>query len=79
MTVEKVTDTTDELFEMVNLLKRLFNMEIDIGVDTPSVDKGLKEAEQFFRSFQYKKAFEQAASAIEKVDPKVLKKIETLL
>ena len=54
-------------------------METAIGVNTPSVDKGLYEAEQFFRSFQYKKAFEQAASSIEKVDPNALKKIETLL
>ena len=79
LTVEKVTHTTDELFEMVMLAEKVIQYGNRYRSQYSSVDKGLYEAEQFFRSFQYKKAFEQAASSIEKVDPNALKKIETLL
>ena len=79
LTVEKVTHTTDELFEMVKLAEKAIQYGNRYRSQYSAVDKGLYEAEQFFRSFQYKKAFEQAASSIEKVDPSALKKIETLL
>ena len=79
LTVEKVTHTTDELFEMVKLAEKAIQYGNRYRSQYSTVDKGLYEAEQFFRSFQYKKAFEQAASSIEKVDPNALKKIETLL
>ena len=79
LTVDKVTHTTDELFEMVMLAEKVIQYGNRYRSQYSSVDKGLYEAEQFFRSFQYKKAFEQATSSIEKVDPNALKKIETLL
>ena len=79
LTVDKVSHTTDELFKMVRLAEKVIQYGNRYRSQYSAVDKGLHEAEQFFRSFQYKKAFEQAASSIEKVDPNALEKIETLL
>ena len=79
LTVDKVSHTTDELFEMVRLAEKVIQYGNRYRSQYSAVDKGLHEAEQFFRSFQYKKAFEQATSSIEKVDPNALEKIETLL
>ncbi len=79
LTVDQVAHTTDELFKMVTLAEKVIQYGNRYRSQYSSVDRGLHEAEQFFRSFQYKEAFEQAASSIEKVDPNALKKIETLL
>jgi septation ring formation regulator len=79
LTVDKVTHTTDELFKMVTLAEKVIQYGNRYRSRYSSVDRGLHEAEQFFRSFQYKEAFEQATSSIEKVDPNALKEIETLL
>jgi septation ring formation regulator len=39
----------------------------------------LKKAEQEFRGFNYQEALEQAAAAIEEIEPGALKKIEAML
>jgi septation ring formation regulator len=43
------------------------------------VHQSLIEAEQLFRKFEYKNALEEAATALEKVEPGVLVKIEQIL
>ena len=48
-------------------------MEIVTGVNM-LLWMDLREAEESFRSFDYKEAYEQAAAIIEKVEPGVLKK-----
>jgi len=79
LTVDKVTNTTGELFEMVTLAERVIQYGNRYRSRYSSVDKGLIVAEQSFRSFHYKEALEQAATSIEQVDPDALKKIEALL
>ena len=79
LTVEKVIKTTEELFETVRLAEKLIQYGNRYRSKYASVDRGLREAEESFRSFDYKEAYEQAAAIIEKVEPGVLKKIEDLL
>ncbi|MCQ6274404.1 septation ring formation regulator EzrA [Bacillus sp. V3B] len=79
LTVERVTKKTADLFEMVRLAEKLIQYGNRYRSKYASVDKGLKEAEESFRSFDYKEAYEQAADTIEKVEPGALKKIEDLL
>jgi septation ring formation regulator len=79
LTVNKVTDITDELFDTVLLAEKVIQYGNRYRSRYPSVDKALSEAEQSFRSYEYKTALEQAASSIEEVEPGALKKIEELL
>jgi len=79
LTVDKVTKKTEELFEMVKLAEYAIQYGNRYRSRYASVDKGLKEAEDLFRSFEYKEAFEMASATIEKVDPGALKRLEDLL
>jgi septation ring formation regulator len=79
LTVETVTKKTVELFEMVRLAEKLIQYGNRYRSKYASVDKGLKAAEESFRSFEYKDAYEQAAATIEKVEPGALRKIKDLL
>ncbi len=78
LTVEKLTNTTMETVENVHLAERLIQYGNRYRSRYPSVSKGLQEAEESFRKYEYRQALEQAATAIEKVEPGVLKKIEDL-
>lgn len=79
LTVDKVTKSTEELFEMVKLAEYAIQYGNRYRSRYASVDKGLREAEDLFRSFEYKEAFELASATIEKVDPGALKRLEDLL
>lgn len=79
LTVEKVIKKTEELFEMVRLAEKLIQYGNRYRSKYASVDRGLKAAEECFRSFDYKEAYEKAAATIEKVEPGALSKIEDLL
>jgi len=79
LTVDKVTKKTEELFEMVKLAEQVIQYGNRYRSRYASVDKGLREAESLFRSFEYKEAFELASATIEKVDPGALKRLEDLL
>lgn len=78
LTVEKVTKRTDDLFEMVLLAEKVIQYGNRYRSKYPNVDKALKEAEEAFRSYEYKEAFEQAAATIEKIEPGALKRMEDL-
>jgi septation ring formation regulator len=67
-----------ETVENVHLAERLIQYGNRYRSRYPSVSKGLQEAEESFRKYEYRQALEQAATAIEKVEPGALKKIEDL-
>ena len=60
ITVEKVTKDTTDVFEIVALAEKVIQYGNRYRSRYPSVDEGLKEAEQFFRSFNYQEALEKA-------------------
>ncbi|WP_141432039.1 septation ring formation regulator EzrA [Bacillus sp. 03113] len=77
--VQKVVETTNEIVETVELAERIIQYGNRYRSSYPNIEEGLKQAEEAFRSFDYKTALEQAASTVENVEPGALKKIEKML
>lgn len=76
LTVEKLSNTTVELIESVLLAEKAIQYGNRYRSQYPSVAKGLSDAENAFRHFEYQEALEQAAASLESIDPGVLKKIK---
>lgn len=79
LTVNKLIQSTDELIDNVALAERVIQYGNRYKSRYNSVANGLKKAEQEFRGFNYQEALEQAAAAIEEVEPGALKRIEAML
>lgn len=79
LTVEKLVQTTDEMVEDVVLAESVIQYGNRYRSRYPAVAGKLDEAELSFRNFQYKEALEQAATAIEEVEPGALKRVEELI
>ncbi|CAM3759950.1 septation ring formation regulator EzrA [Mesobacillus zeae] len=79
LTVEKLSNTTTEMVENVMLAEKVIQYGNRYRSKHQSVAKGLMQAEESFRSYDYRRALEEAATAIEKVEPGALKKIEELI
>ncbi|MGJ7912844.1 septation ring formation regulator EzrA [Neobacillus sp. LXY-1] len=77
LTVEKLVNATIELIENVTLAEKAIQYGNRYRTQYPSVAKGLLEAEQAFRRYDYQEALEQAAATLEGIDPEALKKIKT--
>ena len=78
LTVEKLAASTTELIDNAFIAEKVIQYGNRYRGKYSSVSKGLAEAEELFRSYDYQKALEQAASTIEAVDSEALKKIEAL-
>lgn len=79
LTVNKLEASTEEIVETVMLAERVIQYGNRYRSRYPSVDRGLREAEESFRNYDYREALEQAATSIEEVEPGALKKIEVML
>jgi septation ring formation regulator len=79
LTVEKLEASTEEIVETVMLAERVIQYGNRYRSRYPSVERGLREAEEYFRNYDYREALEQAATSIEEVEPGALKKIEQML
>ncbi|CAG9608915.1 septation ring formation regulator EzrA [Pseudoneobacillus rhizosphaerae] len=79
LTVDKLTQRTNDLIENVALAEKVIQYGNRYKSRYPSVANGLIKAEQEFRGFNYQEALEQAAAAIEEIEPGALKKIEAML
>jgi septation ring formation regulator len=77
--VEVLNQKTDELIEQVFLAEKVIQYGNRYRSQYPSVREKLMEAEEAFRNYEFNEALEQAASAVEKVDPKFLEKLSDLL
>ncbi|MEH7157594.1 septation ring formation regulator EzrA [Neobacillus drentensis] len=76
LTVEKLTNSTIELLENVMLAEKAIQYGNRYKSQYPSVAKGLTEAENAFRHYEYQEALEQAAATLDVIDPDALKKIK---
>jgi septation ring formation regulator len=76
LTVDKLSNTTIELIENVILAEKAIQYGNRYRSHYPSVAKGLSNAENAFRHFEYQEALEQAAASLESIDPGALKKIK---
>jgi septation ring formation regulator len=79
LTVEKLVNTTIEMMENVMLAEKVIQYGNRYRRQYPSVAKALTEAENAFRSFDYQRALEQAATSIQSIDPGAIKRIESLV
>lgn len=79
LTVEKLVSSTNEMIESVVLAEKVIQYGNRYRSHYPAVSKALTEAEHAFRSFDYQKALEQAATSIQAIDPGAIKRIEALV
>jgi septation ring formation regulator len=79
LTVDKLAENSNDLIENVMLAERVIQYGNRYKSRYSSVANRLKDAELEFRSFNYQEALEQAASAIEEVEPGALKRIENMI
>lgn len=77
--VDDVTEKVDELLENVMLIEWIIQYGNRYRTSNPEMDARLQEAEESFRQFRYAKALEEAATAVEAVEPGAMKRIEELV
>ncbi|MED4224142.1 septation ring formation regulator EzrA [Neobacillus cucumis] len=76
LTVDKLVMTTHELIENVTLAEKAIQYGNRYRSKNPSVAKGLANAEEAFRHYDYQEALEQVAASLQGIDPEALKKIK---
>ncbi|GGL42322.1 septation ring formation regulator EzrA [Sporolactobacillus putidus] len=74
--VEDVHQQADKLVETAALAEEMIRYGNRYRSDYEEIDRELKRAEKFFRNFDYQAAVETAVQAIEKKEPKILKKVD---
>ena len=77
--MEEVHDKAKEMLENVLLTEKIIQYGNRYRASHPNVHMRLLEAEEAFRQLRYAKALEDAATAVEEVEPGALKKIEVLV
>ena len=74
--VTSLYENTQVLIEEMLLAEKVIQYGNRYRSRYPAVAEALRTAEQYFRDYEYERALEVAASAIEKVDPGSIDKIE---
>ncbi|MCZ2259724.1 septation ring formation regulator EzrA [Sporosarcina sp. G11-34] len=77
--IEDVSNKVEELLENVMLIERIIQYGNRYRTTNQEVHMQLLEAEESFREFRYTKALEEAAIAVEAVEPGAMKRIEELV
>jgi len=77
--MEEVHSRAKEMLENVLLTEKIIQYGNRYRASHPQVHAKLLEAEEAFRQLRYAKALEDAATAVEEVEPGALKKIDTLV
>ncbi|WP_044339437.1 septation ring formation regulator EzrA [Rossellomorea aquimaris] len=78
-TVDHFYTKTGDLIDNVLLSEKIIQYGNRYRSKYSSVRDGLQSAEEAFRDYDYRKALEEAATTIEKVEPGALKKIEKMM
>ena len=77
--VNDVSGKVEELLENVMLIEWIIQYGNRFRASNPEVHTRLLDAEESFRQFRYAKALEEAATAVEEVEPGAMKRIEELV
>ncbi|MEG0385168.1 MAG: septation ring formation regulator EzrA [Solibacillus sp.] len=77
--IEEVNDRAQEMIENVMIIERLIQFGNRYRATNGQVHERLLEAEEAFTQFRYVKALEDAAKAVETIDPSAIKRIEELV
>ena len=77
--IEETHDKAQEMIENVLIIERLIQFGNRYRVTNHEVNECLLEAEDAFKKFRYVKALEDAAKAVEMIDPHAIKRIEALV
>ncbi|MCR8850899.1 septation ring formation regulator EzrA [Rossellomorea sp. SC111] len=78
-TVDHFYTKTGDLIENVLLSEKIIQYGNRYRSKYSTVREGLQTAEEAFRQYDYRRALEEAATTIEKVEPGALKKIEKMM
>jgi septation ring formation regulator len=77
--IEETHDKSQEMIENVLIIERLIQFGNRYRATNHAVNECLLEAEDAFKKFRYVKALEDAAKAVEMIDPQAIKRIEALV
>ncbi len=77
--IEEVNDRAQEMIENVMIIERLIQFGNRYRATNGQVHERLLEAEEAFTQFRYVKALEDAAKAVEMIDPSAIKRIGELV
>lgn len=77
--IDDVSEKVAELLENVMLIEQIIQYGNRYRASNQEVHMSLLEAEESFREFRYDKALEEAATAVEAVEPGAMKRIEELV
>ncbi|PIC65228.1 septation ring formation regulator EzrA [Sporosarcina sp. P13] len=77
--VEDVCDKADDMVENALLVERIIQYGNRYRASHPHVHEKLLQAEESFMQYRYLRALEEAATAVEEVEPGAMKKIQSTL
>ncbi len=77
--IHEVHEKSKEMLENVLLIERIIQYGNRYRATHPQMNQRLLEAEAAFRQLRYTKALEEAATAVEEVEPGAMKRIEVLV
>ena len=77
--IADVSAKVEELLENVMLIEWIIQYGNRYRASNPEMHNRLLEAEESFRQYRYAKALEEAATAVEKVEPGAMKRIEDMV
>lgn len=77
LAVDNMTEQTDKMLEQAYLTEQVIQYANRYRSRYPHLAAKLTESERLFRAYEYELSLEQAATAIEEVEPGSLKRIET--
>ena len=77
--IHEVHEKSKEMLENVLLIERIIQYGNRYRASHPRMNQRLLEAEAAFRQLRYAKALEEAATAVEEVEPGAMKRIEVLV
>lgn len=77
--IEETHDKAQEMIENVLIIERLIQYGNRYRASNRQVHESLLDAEDAFKNFRYVKALEDAAKAVEMIDPNAIKGIEELV